>query len=107
MFRRSGCRFAGLAIRPPRATKVEFRSLDQNQGGEGGAAANSPSERGAFAAADGEKMRGKKVALAFVVLMLIAGQAINYFVPEVDTAALDDQDQAQTQLTTTPATNVK
>ncbi len=52
-------------------------------------------------------MRGKKVALAVIVLMLIAGQAINYFVPEVDTAALDDQDQAQTQLTTTPATNVK
>jgi hypothetical protein len=52
-------------------------------------------------------MRGKKVALAVIVLMLIAGQALNYYVPEVDTAGLDDQDQAQTQLTDSPATAVK
>ncbi len=52
-------------------------------------------------------MRGKKVALAVIVLMLLAGQAFNYFVPDVDVAGLDDQDQATTQLTTDSPTAVK
>lgn len=52
-------------------------------------------------------MRGKKVALAVIVLMLIAGQAINYFVPEYDMAGLDEPEQAQTQLNDSPGTAVK
>ena len=53
------------------------------------------------------KMRGKKLALVVIVLMLVAGQAVNYFVPEVDMAGLDDQDQATTQLTTDSPNAVK
>lgn len=52
-------------------------------------------------------MRGKKVALAVIILMLIAGQALNYVTPDYDTAALDEPDQAQTQLNDSPATAVK
>jgi hypothetical protein len=53
-------------------------------------------------------MRGKKTALAVIILMLIAGQALNYVTPDMDTAGLDDQpDQATTQLNDSPATAVK
>jgi hypothetical protein len=60
-------------------------------------------ERGASAAGDGENMRGKKVALAVIVLMLIAGGAMNHFyVPEMDVA-----DDPQTQVTEAPGTTAK
>ena len=48
-------------------------------------------------------MRGKKVALAVIVLMLVAGTAVNYFyVPEMDVASA-----AQPQLTQAPGTTAK
>ena len=50
-------------------------------------------------------MRGKKFALAVIVLMLIAGGAVNfYYVPDMDVA---DEAQTQTQLTEAPAAAVK
>ena len=52
-------------------------------------------------------MRGKRTALAVIVLMLLAGQALNYMTPNYDTAGLDEPDQAQTQLNDSPATAVK
>jgi len=50
-------------------------------------------------------MRGKKTALAVVVLLLIAGQAINSFVSEADYANLDQP--TETQVTASPAGAVK
>ena len=48
-------------------------------------------------------MRGKKIALAVIVLMLIAGQAVNtFYVPDMDVA-----DEAQAQLTQAPAPAAK
>jgi hypothetical protein len=84
--------------------KVESSRLDQNQCGEDGLAPNWRM-KGAPSAADGDNMRGKKLALAVIVLMLVAGQAINHYVPDVDYA--DQDQQAQTQLTDAPATDVK
>ncbi len=53
-------------------------------------------------------MRGKKTALAVIILMLLVGQAINYVTPDYDTAGLDEPDQAaQTQLPDSPSTAVK
>jgi hypothetical protein len=52
-------------------------------------------------------MRGKKLALAVIVLMLIAGQALNRMTPDYDTAGLDQDEQAQTQLNDSPASAVK
>jgi hypothetical protein len=52
-------------------------------------------------------MRGKKAALAVIVLMLLAGQALNYVTPNYDTAGLDEPDQATTQLNDSPTTAVK
>ena len=47
-------------------------------------------------------MRGKKVALAVIVLMLLAGQAVNhYYVPG------DVADDAQTQVTEAAGTTAK
>lgn len=54
-----------------------------------------------------KNMRGKKLTLAIIVLMLIAGQALNYITPNYDTAGLDDPDQATTQLNDSPTTAVK
>jgi hypothetical protein len=54
-----------------------------------------------------KKMRGKKIALAVIVLMLMAGQALNHVTPDYDAAGLDQPDQAQTQLPDSPATAVK
>jgi hypothetical protein len=51
-------------------------------------------------------MRGKKTALAVIILMLLAGQAINYVTPNYDTAGLDEPDQAA-QLPDSPSTAVK
>ena len=52
-------------------------------------------------------MRGKKAALAIIVLMLLAGGTLNYVTPDYDTASLDEPDQAQTQLNDSPVTAVK
>ena len=49
-------------------------------------------------------MRGKKTALAIIFLMLIAGGALNVYMPDYDIAAADD---AQTQVTEGAGTTVK
>jgi hypothetical protein len=41
-----------------------------------------------------------------IILMLLAGQAINYVTPNYDTAGLDEPDQAA-QLPDSPSTAVK
>jgi hypothetical protein len=48
-------------------------------------------------------MRGKKTALAVIVLLLIAGSVFNHYVPDYDVAADDEQ----TQVTDGGGTNVK
>ena len=46
-------------------------------------------------------MRGKRLALAVIVLLLVAGEALIYFEPPVD---VDNPDmQAQTEQTETPS----
>jgi hypothetical protein len=49
-------------------------------------------------------MRGKKTALAIIVLLLIAGGTLNYYMPDYDVTAADDE---QTQVTEGAAANVK
>ena len=49
-------------------------------------------------------MRGKKTALAIIVVLLIAGGVLNHYVPDYDVTAADDQ---QTQVTEGAAANVK
>jgi hypothetical protein len=51
-------------------------------------------------------MRGKKVAFAFIVFMLMAGGALIYYQPNLDSTAGLDQ-QAQTHLTESPGTSIK
>lgn len=45
-------------------------------------------------------MRGRKVVFAFIVMMLVAGGAVMYYVPDLDSVL--GPDQAQTQLTESP-----
>ncbi len=47
-------------------------------------------------------MRGKKTALAIIILMLIGGATLNYFTPDYDVA-----DDDQTQVTDGATANVK
>jgi len=49
-------------------------------------------------------MRGKKTALAIIVLILIAGGTLNIYMPDYDVMAADDE---QTQVTEGAAANVK
>ncbi len=50
-------------------------------------------------------MRGKKLALAVIVLLLVAGEALIYFEPPVD---VDNPDlQAQSEQTETPGSAIK
>jgi hypothetical protein len=49
-------------------------------------------------------MRGKKTALAIIVMLLIAGGVFNHYVPDYDVTAADDE---QTQVTEGAAANVK
>jgi hypothetical protein len=49
-------------------------------------------------------MRGKKTALAIIVLLLIAGGIFNHYMPDYDVTAVDDE---QTQVTEGGAANVK
>jgi hypothetical protein len=51
-------------------------------------------------------MRGKKTAFAFIVFMLVAGGAMLYYVPNVDSIADPDQ-QAQSQVTESPGSTIK
>jgi hypothetical protein len=48
-------------------------------------------------------MRGKKTALAIIVMLLIAGGVLNHYLPDYDVVADDEQ----TQVTDGGATNVK
>jgi hypothetical protein len=48
-------------------------------------------------------MRGKKTTLAIIVLLLIAGGTFNYYMPDYDAVADDEQ----TQVTEGGAANVK
>jgi len=48
-------------------------------------------------------MRGKKTALAIIVVMLIAGSLFNHYMPDYDVVADDEQ----TQVTDGGGTNVK
>lgn len=51
-------------------------------------------------------MRGKKVAFAFIVFMLMVGGALIYYVPDMDSITGAGQ-QAQTHLTESPGTTIK
>jgi hypothetical protein len=51
-------------------------------------------------------MRGKKVAFAVIVCMLMAGGALIHYVPDMASVTGADQ-QAQTNLTESPGTTIK